>query len=175
MTIPTLPNRVQILKHKFTQSLGLPFQDLLPESTIQAALEAEKISYRQRLFDPFVTLWAFLSQVLDIDKSCANAVSRVIAWLARENTPIPSDDASAYCQARKRLPEKLLQRLFGTVAQDLEKKTTTEYLKEGWPCFSVNLPGATWLFYAVLVDLGDAIAEELVHNGVNKPTIIVGQ
>lgn len=128
MTIPTLPNRVQILKQKFTQSLGLPFRDLLPESTIQSALDAEKIKYRRRLFDPVVTLWAFLSQVLDTDKSCHNAVSRVIAWLARVDADIPSEDTSAYCQARKRLPEKLLQRLFGSVAQDLENKTTTERL-----------------------------------------------
>lgn len=128
MTIPTLPNRVEILKQKFTQSLGLPNRSLLLESTIREALEAEKIKYRQRLFDPFVTLWAFLSQVLDTDKSCHNAVSRVIAWLAGEDAEIPSEDTSAYCQARKRLPEKLLQRLFSRVAQDLEKKTAAEHL-----------------------------------------------
>lgn len=90
MSISTLPSRVQILKQKFTQSLGLPFQELLPESTIREALEAEKIKYRSRLFDPFVTLWAFLSQVLDTDKSCHNAVSRVIAWLAVTDAEIPS-------------------------------------------------------------------------------------
>jgi hypothetical protein len=76
MSIPNIPNRVKILKQKFTNSVGLPFRDLLPESTIREALKAEKIKYRQRLFDPFVTLWAFLSQVLDADKSCHNAVSR---------------------------------------------------------------------------------------------------
>jgi hypothetical protein len=76
MIISSIPNRVQILKQKFTNSLGLPFRDLLSESTIREALEAEKISYRRRLFDPFVTLWALLSQVLDTDKSCVNAVMR---------------------------------------------------------------------------------------------------
>ena len=128
MTIATIPNRVKILKQKFTQSLGLPFRDLLPESTIFEALEAERIKYRQRLFDPFVTLWAFLSQVLDTDKTCHNAVSRVIAWLASVDAEIPSEDTSAYCQARKRLPETLLQRLFSKVAQKLQQKTTEEHL-----------------------------------------------
>ncbi|WP_448265619.1 hypothetical protein [Nostoc sp. DSM 114159] len=33
MSILNILNRVQILKQKFTNSLGLPFQDLLPEST----------------------------------------------------------------------------------------------------------------------------------------------
>lgn len=80
ITITTVPNRVKILKEKFVQSLGLPFQELLPEPTIHQAIDELNIKYRRRLFDPFVTLWAFLSQVLDVDKSCHNAVSRVIAY-----------------------------------------------------------------------------------------------
>jgi len=128
MTISRGFNRVQMLKQKFTQSLGLPFQDLLPESLIREALRAENMKYRCRLFDPFVTLWTFLSQVLAQDKTCHNAVSRVITWLAVEDADIPSVDTSAYCQARKRLPEKLLQRLFGQVAAGLEKQVTTDHL-----------------------------------------------
>jgi hypothetical protein len=76
----------------------------------------------------FVTLWAFLSQVLDADKSCHNAVSRVIAWLSSENVEISSQDTGAYCQARQRLPEKLLQKLFSKVAQELQAKVTPDYL-----------------------------------------------
>lgn len=128
MTITTVPNRVKILKDKFTQSLGLPFQELLPESEIQKIIEELQIKYRCRLFDPFVTLWAFLSQVLDVDKSCHNAVSRVIAYLVNEGGKIPSTDSSAYCQARSRLPEKLLEKLFGKVAQKLEEQVVSEYL-----------------------------------------------
>ncbi|MDZ4877466.1 MAG: hypothetical protein CLLPBCKN_006901 [Chroococcidiopsis cubana SAG 39.79] len=46
-----------------------------------------------------------LSQVLDTDKTCHNAVSKIIAYLAGEGVEIPSTDTSAYCQARSRLPE----------------------------------------------------------------------
>ncbi len=128
MSIPNISHRVQLLKQKFTNSVGLPFRDLLPESTIRKSLQELQIKYRQRLFDPFVTLWAFLSQALDTDKSCHNAVSRVIAYLADESAKIPSEDTSAYCQARKRLPEKLLSQLFGQVAQGLENQITLEHL-----------------------------------------------
>ncbi len=68
------------------------------------------------------------SQVLDADKSCHNAVSRVIAWLSGENVELPSQDTGAYCQARQRLPEKLLQQLFSKVAQGLQDKVTQEHL-----------------------------------------------
>ncbi len=128
ITITTVPNRVKILKEKFVQSLGLPFQELLPESAIQQVINELKIKYRCRLFDPFVTLWAFLSQVLEPDKSCHNTVSRVIAYLVGESVEIPSTDSSAYCQARSRLPEELLQKLFGKTAQSLSKNVTTEHL-----------------------------------------------
>ena len=126
--MPTPKSRVQILVDKFTSSVGLPFQNLLPESMLEEALVEEKIKYRNRLFSPIVTLWAFLSQVLDTDKTCHNAVSRIIAWLAGEGLEIPSEDTSGYCQARKRLPEVLLQRLFRAVGQDLEKKVFPEDL-----------------------------------------------
>ncbi|RCJ34358.1 transposase [Nostoc minutum NIES-26] len=126
MTTVTL--RVQILKDKFSQSLGLPFKELLPESAIKQAISELKIKYKKRLFDPLITLWAFLSQVLDTDKTCHNAVSKIIAHLAQEEVEIPSTDTSAYCQARARLPEKLLEKLFSFSAQSLEEKVNPENL-----------------------------------------------
>ncbi|MEA5596867.1 IS4 family transposase [Rivularia sp. UHCC 0363] len=120
--------RVKILKDKFNQSLGLPFKELLPSSIIEQAIEELKIKYKKRLFDPFITLWAFLSQVLDTDKSCHNTVSKIIAYLTGEGVEIPSTDTSAYCQARSRLSEKLLEKLFSQAAKKLEEKVTTESL-----------------------------------------------
>jgi Insertion element 4 transposase N-terminal len=120
--------RIQIIKDKFSQSLGLPFKELLPESAMKQAIAELKIKYKKRLFDPFVTLWAFLSQVIDTDKSCHNAVSKIIAHLAGEEVEIPSTDTSAYCQARSRFPEKLLEKLFNSSAQSLEEKVTEEHL-----------------------------------------------
>jgi hypothetical protein len=123
-----MPNRVEILKQKFTNSVGLPFAELLPESTIAEALQAEKIKYRNRLFNPIVTLWAFLAQVLDPDKSCSNAVSQVIAWFAGAGSEIPSSDTGGYCKARARLPEKLILRLLGKTAEGLEEKARGQQL-----------------------------------------------
>lgn len=119
---------MKILKEKFSQSLGLPFEELLPESIIERVIHELNIRYRRRLFDPFVTLWAFLSQVLDSDKSCHNAMSRIIAYLSNESVEIPSTDTSAYCQARSRLPEKFLEKLFGQTAQSLSEKVRKEDL-----------------------------------------------
>ena len=69
-----------------------------------------------------------MSQVQYTDKTCHNAVSRIIAPFAGSGEEIPSEDTSAYCQARKRLPERLLEKLFAIAGEDLEKKVTDEYL-----------------------------------------------
>ncbi|MEM8780144.1 MAG: IS4 family transposase [Cyanobacteria bacterium P01_G01_bin.49] len=119
---------MQILKREFSNSIGLPFTELLPEAWITETMNELKIKYRCRIFDPIVTLWAFLSQVLDADKSCHNAVSRIISYLVGEGVEIPSTDTSAYCQARQRLPEKLLEKLFYKVAIGLEEQFCEEYL-----------------------------------------------
>ena len=69
-------------------------------------LAAEKIKYRNRLFNPVITLWAFLSQVLDVDKSCSNAVSRVIAWLAGAGIELPATDTGGRQQGAAKTPGK---------------------------------------------------------------------
>ena len=129
---------VQIFKQKLAHSLGLPFQEVLPETIIQEAIRAEGVTYRKRLFWPVVTVWMFLSQALDKDKSCENAVSRMIAWLSSQKAPIPSSDPSAYCQARQRLPEELFKRLFVGEAHRLQSGVSPEGLWKGRRVFLVD-------------------------------------
>lgn len=45
-----MPNSAEILKQKFTHSIGLPFQEILPESWIASVLEQENVNYRDRFF-----------------------------------------------------------------------------------------------------------------------------
>ena len=50
-----MPNRAEILKQQFMQSLGLPWQKLLPESRINEILSEEDVSYRNSVYTPIVT------------------------------------------------------------------------------------------------------------------------
>ena len=131
-------HHVKDIKRKLAHSLGLPFQEMLPEAIIQEAIRAEGITYRKRLFWPAVTVWMFLSQTLDKDKSCENAVSRVIAWLSSQKASLPSSDPSGYCQARQRLPEGLFKRLFVGVAHRLQACVSQEGLWKGRRVFLVD-------------------------------------
>ncbi len=118
----------QVLIQKFTKSIGLPFQELLPRATIEEVLREIGLKYKNRIYNPIVIVWSFLSQVLNSDHSCKNAVSRIIAHLAEEDLETPSENTSAYCQARKRLPESLFKKLLEKTGKKLEKEADQKHL-----------------------------------------------
>jgi hypothetical protein len=98
-------------QQQLAQEPRLPFAQLLDPDLVKQALRDHKVSFRKRLFSPLVTLWVFLSQVLDPDHSCRAAVARFWAWRAAQKLPPCSTDTGAYCKARKRLPEGVLAQL----------------------------------------------------------------
>jgi Transposase DDE domain len=106
------------LQH-YRQAPGLPFADLLTADRVRQALRDEHVAFRQRLFSPLVTLWVFLSQVLDPDHSCRAAVARFLAWRTARGLPPCSADTGSYCRARARLPEGVLARLTRTTGWQL--------------------------------------------------------
>ena len=69
------PRQVEQLREQLHYTAELPFAQLLDRDTIRQALRDEAVSFRDRLFSPFVTLWVFLSQVLDADQCCRAAVA----------------------------------------------------------------------------------------------------
>ena len=127
MPISIIGCSIHRLRQKFSQSVGLPIREALPEEAIEAALAAEGVPYRRCLLDPVVTIWAFLSQVLDADRSCRKALSRVFAYLSEvKEVKDPMDlmespsDTGAYCKARQRLCQRVLNRLYRRVATHQE-------------------------------------------------------
>jgi hypothetical protein len=94
----------------------------LPLAQVQAALQAEAVVFRDRLFTPLVTVYAFLGQILDPDHSCRQAVARVLAWLVGCGRKACSAETGAYCKARQRLPENVLIRLTRDTGQQLATK-----------------------------------------------------
>jgi hypothetical protein len=81
------------------------------------------LAVRERIFSPLVTFWLFLSQVLSENGSCRESVRKVLAWLLIQEGKTASPGTSAYCQARQRLPESLLEEICGLGVRHLEGKT----------------------------------------------------
>ena len=110
------------LRQRLAHAPALPFSELLPGEMAEQAIRAEAVSFRDRLFSPLVTLWVFLSQVLDADHSCRQAVARFLAWRTAQGLAPCSTDTGAYCKARGRLPEAVLARLTRTSGQKTQER-----------------------------------------------------
>jgi Transposase DDE domain len=121
------------LHQQLAQAPRLPFALLLDAEQVQQALQAEKVSFRERLFSPLVTLWVFLSQILDPDHSCRAAVARFVAWRTAKQLPACSADTSAYCKARQRLPEGVLARLTRSTGRQVHEQAPTAWRFHGRP------------------------------------------
>lgn len=75
------PHRRQVgqLRQQLAHAPARPFRELLPQGLAQQLIRDEAVSCRDRLFCPLLTLWGFLSQLLDPDHSCRQAVARFLA------------------------------------------------------------------------------------------------
>ena len=73
----------------------------------------------------------FLSQVIDPDHSCRAAVARLIVWLAVNKRQSCAPDTSSSCEARLRLPERVIVRLVQETARRTEGRVSDAWLWKG--------------------------------------------
>jgi hypothetical protein len=121
----------RFLRRQFLQDGSLPFTDVLSEASIRQALEANGVVWKDRIYTPLVTLLVFLGQVLSADHSCRAAVSRLIAHRISRGQKACSAKTGAYCQARRRLPEKFFSTVACLVGRALDLKVESQWLWNG--------------------------------------------
>jgi len=86
---------------------------------------------RKRAFAPMATFWNFLDQVLSPAQPCRETVRQIQAARHRRHKSAISPATGAYCQARARLPEALLQETWKIIAGQLTRATTSAMLWRG--------------------------------------------
>lgn len=85
-------------------------------------------NYRNRIYTPIKTLYVFVKQVLNPDKSCKNAVASLIAeHLHGQKEDEISQNTGSYCKARKRLSEDTIKALVKEVGVSTTKTTPLEW------------------------------------------------
>lgn len=108
------------------------FQKRLPEGRLND-LAFNGQNRRSRSYTASSTFWLFLWQILNPGAACRSAVQRLIA----ENASVKankkgaqktiSQNTSAYCQARARLPLRLLLRLGRDLGLDAQRRVATSW------------------------------------------------
>ncbi len=124
---PRHTTRSRLCGTRFAQRDGLPFADVLPESSIEQAIQDHGGGWRDDVFTPVVTLWAFLTQVICPVGCCRLAVARVMAWLVAHGLPPCGPGTGGYCKARTRLPEGVITQLARQTGRGLHDR-----VPDGW-------------------------------------------
>lgn len=117
-----------VLKSNWSAHL-VQLTDCLSAQDILTA--AQEYPWRDRIWNPVITFWTFLVQVLHPDCSCREAVADVLAEQAGLSAGRISPDASAYCQARKRLPLSVFVAALRKVGRCLQDKAGEAFLWHG--------------------------------------------
>lgn len=128
-------------RQELRRAHGLPFAEHLPEGLIHRTARGLGVCFRDRIYTPAVTLLTFLSQVLDHDHSCRQAVARLLAFRSARGLRPCSPDTGAYCKARGRLPEKLLQELTRRTGRRVAEQAPAAWLFKGRPVKVVDGTG----------------------------------
>ena len=123
--------QMSFLRRQFLQDDELAFGDILSEKIVADALIDNDVGWVDRIYSPLMTLWVFLNQVLSADPSCRAAVARLIAHRLSQGEPPCSAETTAYCKARKRLPEKFFSDVARHTGTALEQKVDPKWLWKG--------------------------------------------
>jgi hypothetical protein len=150
---------------------------------------------RQRSFSTQTTFWTFLAQVLNPEGSCREALRKLQAWLAASTSQSLSASSSAYCQARRRLPQECLHEIHKHVAYEVDRQLRgteefgrpvklvdgtgvsmpdTQDNQEAWPQTKAQKPGCGFPFarLVALFNLSNGVlldwAEGNKHDGEAK-------
>lgn len=127
-------NQLEILRRKRDEAidasmaeLAALFHDVIPAEWL-AAIASDQ---RESVFTQPVVFWAWLSQVLEQNESCAKALARVEGWREAKGESRPAFDTSAYCKARGRLPDEFLDRIHGRIEAFAEARVEGNHLWRG--------------------------------------------
>jgi hypothetical protein len=123
--------QIELLRTQFAQADGLAFADVLPAERIEDALRQAKACWRDCVYTPVLTLWAFLGQVISPDGSCRAAVARVLAWLVSRGEPPCMPKTGPYCKARARLPESVFVALMRQTGEALHQAALPNWCWHG--------------------------------------------
>src|SRR4029079_16965194 len=96
------------LQRQFLQGGELPCADVVSAALVAEVLAAIGGVWYDRGYTPLVTLCVFLGHALTPAPPCRAAVARLNAHRAARGQRPCSARTGAYCQARRRLPERLV-------------------------------------------------------------------
>lgn len=116
------------VQSKLSAAKSLCLDSLMPQTRVLKICEQLQFKFRDRVYNPSIVVWMFITQVLSADHSCQQAVTRLNAWRVARGLEKVSSCTTAYCKARCRLPEKLFEHLLAWTSQRCEEVSSEAWL-----------------------------------------------
>lgn len=131
------------LRQTTLEQLARHLVELIPVHLLSSADEGP--NSRERLFTLRLTCECFLWQMLKPRTACREVVRQVQALACWQGKGSVDENASAYIQARQRLPQECLERILAATAQAAERRAISTTVLQGRPVkvvdgSSVQLP-----------------------------------
>jgi hypothetical protein len=108
----------------------LSLTEILNSEKWQHLLEGCR-EFRDRVYTPIKTVFIFIKQVLNPDKSCKKAVAGVVIEQLMLGAKKVSPNTGPYCKARQRLPEEVVHELVKEVGKEPIKKAPLKWKPYG--------------------------------------------
>ena len=122
-TVAQIENQKQ---HLLAENCDISLTKILDAERYQSIL-SECREFRDRMYTPIKTVFLFIKQVLNTDKSCRKAVAGVaVEQLSAKKKPL-STNTGPYCKARKRLPEEAVRELVKETGSKASKNTPVQW------------------------------------------------
>lgn len=127
----------QIKKHKkcISDKNNISLNEILSSEKCQHIMSGCR-DFRDRVYTPLKTLFMFIKQVLNPDKSCKNAVAELAAEQLITGGEAISTNTGSYSNARQRLPEQAVSELVKETGKSSSKKALAS-----WKAFGRSLKG----------------------------------
>jgi hypothetical protein len=87
--------------------------------------------FRDRIYTPIKTIFTFIKQVLNPDKSCKKAVSEVVVETLLQQGKMISNNTGPYCKARQRIPENTVKDLVKVTGKMASEKSLLQWRPYG--------------------------------------------
>lgn len=156
----------QISKYKESLSAGntgISLSNILNSAKFQEILAGCR-EYRDRFYTPIKTVFMFIRQVLNPDKSCKRAVAEAVLEQIVSGNQSISSNTGPYCKARQRLPESTVRSLVQHTGTSSSDSTNP-----GWKIFNREVK----LIDGIVVTMPDTAANqaEYPQQDAQKPGV----
>ncbi len=105
--------------------------NLLTSDLLFDEVERHLPQHRERLFPPTETLAMFVTQAMNSDRSCQQAVNQAAVHRLISGLPVCSTHTGGYCRARQRLPLKMVSDLTRYLGQRIDQQLPEQWRWQG--------------------------------------------